>query len=105
MEEIAQNEDHVWNSKQTRSSDKAWFRKDVTSTTSHKEHAETRAVNKTLKKLPKEAQPAFLPPQLATMAEVPPSEAGWLHELKLDGYRMQARKDGNRVTDADPHRA
>jgi bifunctional non-homologous end joining protein LigD len=31
------------------------------------------------------------------MAETPPSGAGWLHELKLDGYRMQARKDGSRV--------
>ena len=27
----------------------------------------------------------------------PPSEKGWLHELKLDGYRMQACKDGPSV--------
>ncbi len=36
-------------------------------------------------------------PQLALEAETPPEGAGWLHELKLDGYRMQARKDGARV--------
>ena len=27
----------------------------------------------------------------------PPDAEGWLHELKLDGYRIQARKDGARV--------
>ena len=28
---------------------------------------------------------------------MPPAAAGWLHELKLDGYRIQARKDGAKV--------
>ena len=50
-----------------------------------------------LEGLPAEAQPAFVKPQLALPAEVPPEGKGWLHELKLDGYRMQARKDGARV--------
>lgn len=30
-------------------------------------------------------------PQLATLRAQPPSGAGWLHELKWDGYRMLAR--------------
>jgi bifunctional non-homologous end joining protein LigD len=30
-------------------------------------------------------------------SETPPAGEGWLHELKLDGYRIQARKDGDRV--------
>ncbi len=34
--------------------------------------------------------PGFLPPQLATPSERIPSHGSWLHELKLDGYRMQA---------------
>ena len=34
--------------------------------------------------------PAFLPPQLATAAASIPPGTGWLHELKLDGYRIQA---------------
>ena len=50
-----------------------------------------------LKGLPEEAQPVFVKPQLALEAETPPEGAGWLHELKLDGYRMQARKDGAKV--------
>jgi bifunctional non-homologous end joining protein LigD len=35
--------------------------------------------------------PDFVPPQLATRVEGPPSESGWLHEIKFDGYRIQAR--------------
>jgi bifunctional non-homologous end joining protein LigD len=27
----------------------------------------------------------------------PPAGPGWLHEIKLDGYRLGARKDGERV--------
>ncbi len=46
----------------------------------------------TLEDLPREPQPEFIQPQLAQEAENPPEGAGWLHELKLDGYRMQARK-------------
>ncbi|WP_158287652.1 DNA ligase D [Falsiroseomonas bella] len=41
------------------------------------------------------ADPSFLPPQLATLAERPPAGSGWVHEPKLDGYRIQARiRDG-----------
>ncbi|WP_428408712.1 DNA ligase D [Hyphococcus sp.] len=32
----------------------------------------------------------FTPPQLATLRDDPPEGDGWLHELKYDGYRMQA---------------
>ncbi|HET7833758.1 MAG TPA: DNA ligase D [Gallionella sp.] len=34
--------------------------------------------------------PATLPPQLATAAEHAPAGRGWLHEIKLDGYRIVA---------------
>ncbi len=39
---------------------------------------------------PEEAMPAFLPPQLASASTSVPQGSGWLHELKLDGYRVQA---------------
>jgi len=35
--------------------------------------------------------PAFIAPQLATALERPPGGAGWAHEVKFDGYRMQMR--------------
>src|SRR5262245_12773283 len=38
-----------------------------------------------------------LPPCLPTKALEPPSGEAWLHEIKHDGFRVIARKDGNRV--------
>jgi bifunctional non-homologous end joining protein LigD len=35
--------------------------------------------------------PDFVEPELATLAEKPPGGARWLHEIKFDGYRLQAR--------------
>lgn len=43
------------------------------------------------------AMPTFIEPARARPAAVPPSEPGWVHEIKLDGYRMQARIEGGRV--------
>src|SRR4030095_5766238 len=37
--------------------------------------------------------PGFIPPQLATLVTQTPDGPGWLHEIKLDGYRMHARLD------------
>jgi bifunctional non-homologous end joining protein LigD len=37
----------------------------------------------------KEARPEFIAPQLCETVERPPSHKGWVHEVKLDGYRTQ----------------
>ena len=39
----------------------------------------------------------FIVPCLPTSAKRPPSGDGWLHEIKHDGFRCLARKDGKRV--------
>src|SRR5262245_14530499 len=39
----------------------------------------------------------FVPPCLPTKAQQPPSGEAWLHEIKHDGFRVIARKDGHRV--------
>src|SRR5712671_6528991 len=39
----------------------------------------------------------FVPPCLPTKAPHPPTGALWLHEIKHDGFRVIARKDGDRV--------
>ncbi len=44
------------------------------------------------------ALPGFVPPSLATLVSGPPSGGGWLHEIKFDGYRMQMRIAGARIT-------
>src|SRR5262249_20328529 len=41
--------------------------------------------------------PAFLEPSLPQATEHAPSGANWVHEIKYDGYRMQARIDGPTV--------
>ena len=41
--------------------------------------------------------PEFVPPSLASLRAAPPSGSGWVHEIKFDGYRMQARLDGGDV--------
>src|SRR3982750_248620 len=41
--------------------------------------------------------PRTLDPQLCTLAAEPPSGDGWIHELKYDGWRLVARKDGDDV--------
>jgi bifunctional non-homologous end joining protein LigD len=39
----------------------------------------------------------FIAPCLPTKAQTPPSGALWLHEIKHDGFRVIARKNGPRV--------
>jgi DNA ligase D-like protein (predicted ligase) len=41
--------------------------------------------------------PQFVAPQLSRPVEKPPSGPQWVHEIKLDGYRMAARIDNGRV--------
>ena len=41
--------------------------------------------------------PVFVEPALASLADAAPGGPGWLHEIKFDGYRLQARIDGSKV--------
>jgi bifunctional non-homologous end joining protein LigD len=41
--------------------------------------------------------PDFVPPSLATLHATVPSGRGWGHEIKFDGYRIQARLDRRQV--------
>ncbi len=139
MEQIAHNEDHVWNSKETAGTGQAWYRRvgrpdDAEAVpTSRSWRSPVRAfrgpppssaippprngastqpsapsvgtaeanllrrLQPQLNTLPEEAQPDFLKPQLAGETTVPPEGKDWIHELKLDGYRIQARKSGPTV--------
>lgn len=51
----------------------------------------TRPTDKT------EALPRFVEPCLATLQDKPPAGENWLHEVKFDGYRLQARLSGGKV--------
>ena len=41
--------------------------------------------------------PAFLEPMLATLVATPPAGERWIHEIKFDGYRLQARIEAGGV--------
>ena len=122
MDQIAASEDHVWNSKDTAATEgRAWYRQDSAKTSgTTRSHNTSRSqlpspntlpgaktsqpnsklsadASTALRSLETESQPSFLKPQLALETAAPPAGEGWLHELKLDGYRMQARKSGANV--------
>ena len=51
----------------------------------------------TLEGAKKATMPAFVEPALATLATSPPAGERWLHEIKFDGYRLQAHLSAGRV--------
>jgi bifunctional non-homologous end joining protein LigD len=46
----------------------------------------------------KAPMPGFVEPMLAALAKSPPGGERWLHEIKFDGYRLQARIADGRVS-------
>jgi len=44
-----------------------------------------------LKPIMASAMPKFIEPQLSRLLPRPPDQSGWVHEVKLDGYRAQLR--------------
>ena len=99
LDQIAANEDHVWNS--NRPEKQASKPTQTAAPKARGRQAPPAKPQAPLKldldKLPPELQPSFLKPQLAQETESPPEGSSWLHELKLDGYRMQGRKEGAKV--------
>src|ERR1700761_2370203 len=85
IDAIARDEDHVWQSNrpETSSGNKSSAGKPARSAP----FAPSGLPGK------KEALPPFISPQLASEAPEPPPGEHWVHELKLDGYRIQAHID------------
>ncbi|HEX4292690.1 MAG TPA: DNA ligase D [Rhizomicrobium sp.] len=48
------------------------------------------------KSAPAKKMPRFVEPELCEPLERPPSGAGWAHEIKFDGYRVQLRVEGGK---------
>src|ERR1700758_2748583 len=51
----------------------------------------------TRRRVERTSLPAWVKPQLAALVKKAPDGPDWLHEIKLDGYRMHARLDAGRV--------
>jgi|HubBroStandDraft_6_1064221.scaffolds.fasta_scaffold31319_2 bifunctional non-homologous end joining protein LigD len=101
IDEIARAEDRVWQSNRGESKTAP-----VASLAGNGARPSSKSVSSSIKekrnwsrdlaRAPKEALPSFISPQLASQATSPPAGKNWVHELKLDGYRMQARIDGKK---------
>ncbi len=92
IEGIAKAEDHVW---QSHAAKQKQPNRSLLNRLRQKRGEETPLAaldrESLLKDIPHESLPEFVPPELATQIDGPPSGEGWLHELKLDGYRIQIR--------------
>ncbi len=112
MEEIAADEDRIWDSRKGEIPGKRKMPKRAarvaarpaekpTKSAPAKPARETGALAiaaAALKGARKGALPKSVQAQLPTLVDAAPDGDGWLHELKLDGYRILARKDGAKVT-------
>lgn len=107
MEEIAEGKGRAptpFMSRRRRKADAVWRGKDPEAS------AETAAAQAGARTAPaasrprratpagrKSALPRFVPPQLARLVDRPPTGADWAHEIKFDGYRMQARAEAGKA--------
>ena len=101
LEEIAAAEDHIWQSHEVEKApaNHSRLQAKVKAARRAKPSPPKPATQTTAQswweQAPTAPMPGFLPPQLATPAEHIPPGGGWLHELKVDGYRMQVHlRDG-----------
>jgi bifunctional non-homologous end joining protein LigD len=93
IEQIGEDNDRVWNSNRgqgqnhdQREDSQPAKSKPIIPAKSRKPKASFTAA---LKSVPKEKFPGFISPQLAKPCTKPPIGDDWIHELKLDGYRIQ----------------
>jgi bifunctional non-homologous end joining protein LigD len=107
LDEIAAAEDHVWNSNarsqstKTRPANRSRLTRKASASAANSSSSRRKAQHERpvpnsgaiLKHVPKEKLPGFISPELATSAAEPPEGDDWLHELKLDGYRIQIHID------------
>jgi bifunctional non-homologous end joining protein LigD len=103
LDAIAENQDHVWGAtgseqrKEEKKQSSSSKDKAAVASTDHRQSAPRSASPQApsfageLKGAPKESLPKFVPPQLALQVTEAPDGSEWIHELKLDGYRMQGR--------------
>lgn len=89
MEQIAASADRVW----TRQGEQTITPKKAAP--SRRAAPKTKAAPKRKKKQGVAGLPDFVPPELPTLVDAPPEGPDWLHEIKLDGYRVLWRfEDG-----------
>jgi bifunctional non-homologous end joining protein LigD len=90
IDQIAASKDHVWDSKlgllQQRNHEGS---PDSAAEPLPGTPPKRAAITRFLRSAPREEFPGFIEPQLAQQTRSAPNGDDWLHELKLDGYRIQ----------------
>lgn len=100
MDEIGESQDHIWGAdgsrrqrpRRSRASDGPPSASDAPAA-SRLDAASAKKIEDLLRTAPAETLPKFVAPELALQVDEAPDGEGWLHELKLDGYRMVGRLD------------
>jgi bifunctional non-homologous end joining protein LigD len=111
MDEIAQDKKRVWHSNKSAKEQSKGAKAEPAKTTARRATPKPRSraprrksAKRTGGKSGKVAGarkgrlPDFIEPCLATLSTKAPSSGGWIHEIKFDGYRIQARVGGGKVT-------
>ena len=104
MDEIANGPKREWRSNRTNSSKTAKASKKTIAPRKQARAAAIKPLRKTesakgdaVAAAPHRALPAFVAPCLASLSDKAPDSDNWLHEIKFDGYRIQARLDHGKV--------
>lgn len=87
IDQISEDSDRIWHSNRS-AQDQPEAK---TSSRPKKSKKSKPSFASDLKSAPTEKFPSFISPQLAKSATNPPSGDDWIHELKLDGYRIQVQ--------------
>jgi bifunctional non-homologous end joining protein LigD len=88
LDEVAEAPERTWNSNARRAEEPLASAKPIAPGKKSSGAAEKLAMPKGAKKA---ALPDFVEPVLAKLKPKPPTGERWIHEIKFDGYRLQAR--------------
>ncbi|HKF49378.1 MAG TPA: DNA ligase D [Terracidiphilus sp.] len=89
MEEIAASADHVWEPNHGLRETGNNRKHQAPARVAKAPVLKAKPFDRLLREAPLEEFPGFIAPQLAEEAQSVPVSANWVHELKLDGYRLQ----------------
>ena len=89
IEQIAESKDHIWDSRQGLLVSDKRPRSQPATKAGKIVKQEKKEMEGWLRKASPEEFPGFVQPQLARQGSKAPAGTEWIHELKLDGYRIQ----------------
>ena len=100
LEEVAEAKDSVWNSNRAEGGNRSV--KPIRPAAQEPQPAPHKPASarplEISVRAPKESLPKFVAPQLASLTPSAPTGDDWVHELKLDGYRIEARLERDRTS-------